>query len=66
MKNIMGRESVHSQCYECAHCEEPAGGWSGSRFRCGFLERDFGTWHYDVPDECPCKGKGWWPKKGEN
>lgn len=64
---IMGRESANKQCWECANCEEPTGGWDGSKFRCAFIAKDFGTWHYDVPNECPCKGMGWIPmkKKGE-
>ena len=62
---IMGRESPNKQCYECANCAEPTTGWSGSRFRCAHLHKDFGTWHYDVPNECPCKGKGWMPEKKE-
>ena len=62
---IMGRESPNKQCYECANCKEPTTGWDGSKFRCAFLGKDFGTWHYDVPNECPCKGKGWKPKKKE-
>lgn len=64
MSNIMGRESVHKQCYECANCEPPKIKEGGSRFRCSFLKREFGTWHYDVPDECPCEGLGWC-EKGE-
>lgn len=60
MRNIMGRESPNPQCWECANCELPKVREGGSRFFCTFLEREFGTWHYDVPDECPCKGRGWW------
>ena len=60
--SIMGRESINKQCYECANCGEPTAGWDGSKFRCAFLGKDFNTWHYDVPNECPCKGKGWKPK----
>ena len=63
--SIMGRESLNKQCWECANCKEPTAGWDGSKFRCAFLGKDFGTWHYDVPNECPCKGKGWIPKKKE-
>lgn len=63
--SIMGRESINRQCWECANCKEPTAGWNGSKFRCAFLSKDFGTWHYDVPNECPCKGKGWTPKKKE-
>lgn len=63
--SIMGRESLSKQCWECANCKEPTAGWDGSKFRCAFLGKDFGTWHYDVPNECPCKGKGWIPKKKE-
>ena len=65
MKNIMGRESIHNQCYECANCESPKIKEGGSRFHCSFLNKEFGTWHYDVPTECPCGGRGWWSKKGE-
>ena len=63
--SIMGRESINKQCYECANCKEPTAGWDESKFRCAFLGKDFSTWHYDVPNECPCKGKGWMPKKKE-
>ena len=63
--SIMGRESPNKQCWECANCKEPTAGWDGSKFRCSFLGKDFGTWHYDVPNECPCKGKGWKPEKKE-
>ena len=63
--SIMGRESINRQCWECANCKEPTAGWDASKFRCAFLGKDFGTWHYDVPNECPCKGKGWTPKKKE-
>lgn len=63
--SIMGRESLNKQCWECANCKEPTAGWDGSKFRCAFLGKDFGTWHYDVPNECPCKGKGWIPEKKE-
>lgn len=63
--SIMGRESPNKQCWECANCKEPTAGWDGSKFRCAFLGKDFGTWHYDVPNECQCKGKGWEPEKKE-
>lgn len=63
--SIMGRESKNKQCWECDNCKTPTAGWDGSKFRCAFLGKDFGTWHYDVPDECPCKGKGWMPEKKE-
>lgn len=62
---IMGRESPNKQCWECANSELPRIKEGGSRFYRAFLEHEFGTWHYDVPDECPCKGKGWIPKEGE-
>ena len=61
--SIMGRESINKQCWECANCNEPTAGYDRSKFRCAFLAKEFGTWHYDVPNECPCKGKGWIPKK---
>ena len=61
--SIKGRESPNKQCWECANCKEPTAGWDGSKFRCAYLGKDFGTWHYDVPNECPCKGKGWEPEK---
>lgn len=63
--SIIGRESINKQCYECANCKEPTAGWDGSKFRCAFLGKDFDTWHYDVPNECPCKGNGWAPKEKE-
>lgn len=63
--SIMGRESINKQCYECANCKKPTAGWDGSKFRCAYLGKEFGTWHYDVPNECPCKGKGWEPEKKE-
>jgi hypothetical protein len=66
MKNIIGRESVHNQCYECTNCEPPKIETGGSRFHCAFLNKEFGTWHYDIPTECPCSGRGWKPKKGAN
>lgn len=65
MKNIMGRESVHTQCYECDNCKPPKIKTGGSRFHCAYLKEEYGTWHYDVPTECPCGGSGWMPKKGD-
>ena len=64
MKNIIGRESIHNQCYMCTNCQPPKNIVYGSRFCCSFLnDKEFSTWHLDVPTECPCCGRGWSPKK---
>lgn len=63
MNIITGRESLNTQCYECLHCTEPEHRWGGISFRCEYMEKDYRTWHMDVPNECPCKGLGWIPKK---
>lgn len=66
MRNIIGRESIHRQCYECSHCQPPKNIIYGSRFCCSFLnDKEFDTWHLDVPIESPCGGRGWNPKQGD-
>lgn len=57
--NIAGRESPNRQCYECANCSGCRSNWGGSSFHCDFTGKDYHTWHMDVPNEAPCKGKGW-------
>ena len=64
MRNIIGRESIHRQCYECSHCQPPKNIIYGSRFCCSFLnDKEFDTWHLDVPIESPCGGRGWNPRQ---
>ena len=69
-ETIEGRESPNRQCYECVNCIAPDDGFytqcrRGSCFKCRFLDKNYTTWHMDVPKECPCKGAGWHAKKSE-
>lgn len=64
MKKLIGRECACKQCYMCTHCQPSKNIIYGSRFCCSFLNnKEFDTWHLDVPTECPCGGRGWEPKK---
>lgn len=65
--NIIGRESPCPQCYECANCGDADKDFAehsgGSCFKCKANGKNCGTWHMDVPNECPCKGVDWMPRE---